>query len=181
MGVDPNDDVEIVILDPNFDTGIGWNRAGGAWTFVGGKAHFLSPGPLGSLWQIPGFLENFSYQLTFTLSNSNFTAGPNIGIRVTIGNHIIGVFNTDGIHVVLGQPTDATGAIFFTNNNCPIGDSCDLDTIEIVNLANYPEAELEILYREPRWVNVHEAVATDYYSSISCAHDNTSCLISYNI
>ena len=180
MGVDPNLDEVIVIADPNFDTGIGWSRSGGVWTFIGGKAHFLSLGSGGSLYQVTNFLIDFSYIATFTLSNCNFTAGPTIGIQVVIGGASAGIFNTNGTHSVFITPSGSSGAITFLDANTVAGDSCDLDTIQIENLSNYTQENLEILIREPKYVNVHEAVATDFYQSISCKKDNSSCLISFD-
>ena len=181
MGVNPDKDDDIEILNPDFDDASVWVIDVG-WVIAAGKAKAISSPPVdGTMRQETGFRRYFRYRVTFTLSGVDILDPVNDGLKVTIGGAQSGLYSANGTFTFEAVATDISGELIFTAISLSPFDEFFLDTLVLEKIDSYLEDPLEILTAEPRISSTYVGVATDYYTGISSRSDNSSCLISYDL
>ncbi|MCK5601253.1 hypothetical protein KAR91_05280 [Candidatus Pacearchaeota archaeon] len=181
MGVNPDLDDDVEILNPNFDDASVWVIDVG-WVIAAGRAKGISSAPVdGTMRQNIGCNLYFRYRLTFTLSNVDILNPLTEGLKISLGGTLSGIYSANGTFTFEAVATDASGDLIFISFNMAPFKEFFLDTLILVKLENYVEDELDIFAREPKQSSTVVAVASDYYTSLSSRDDNTSCLISYDI
>lgn len=178
MGLDPNADADIEILNGDFADNSVWgfnvnwvwqpNVARFIWTGAGSRSV-----PQANIVNVPGN----SYEISFTLSNRFFVT-PNDFVFCRLGGAQSSGFRREQRHTFVLTPYDYPNiTINFDGPTSNVGNQCDIDDITITPLGDHITEILGFAVNGPHKKEVWTPVAADHMQLVAAYRDKSSCIL----
>lgn len=182
MGFDVDADVDVVLINGDFSSDVGWDVQTW-WSIAGGKAILnRATGVENGLRQFGlDLVQGNVYRITFEILVANFINEPAKGITVNMMDQIIGPFNTIGVKTFDIFNISTAKLFSFASNSTDVGDYAEIDWVTIEPLGPYIVDPLGFDWRKPRFANFQTGIFSEYWQMLASQTDKTNCLISYDI
>ncbi len=181
MGLEPNEDVGTVILDPNFATGIPWTITS-PWQRIANRADYdANRAGFGVVTQTNiATLQGGEHSLTFTMGNANFGGGRGVEVKMNgIGDGI--KYNSNGAHTAEIFTPFETSILQFIVIPKVAGDKCWIDTLSIILDGNYVIDQLGIDWPGARKYEFLNVGGGRYNQTCAARNGKTNCLIAFDV
>ena len=181
MGLDPDEDVGTVILDPQYLTGVPWvltspwQRIANRADYDGNRVGFGAVSQINITTLLGGL-----YILTFDMGNANFSGGRGVKVRLN-GISDGTVYNTNGTHETeIFTPYD-NSILQLTVIPKVAGDTCWIDNWLIRPASNYVRDVLNIVWPGPQKYEFINVDGTRMNQTMASRNGKTNCLIAFDI